>query len=195
MASALYLLKIHGDHSGQHSEVNLHFIGDNLTVGNVFINAMDLIESFATGALADFLACVPTTYQVERLSAIAILPQGGVERTQEFQDGDMPGQAAGHAASNQLCPVIRLIPPTGTKSAGRFFMPCISEGDINANVPQAGWLSNINGFVNNIMPLAGTSSITWTVAVYSRKLNTYVAANAYDTSSIVGVQRRRARPY
>lgn len=195
MADELYLFKIHGNHSGQHSECGIHMHGSNLTADNVYVNATDLIASWENIPEGDFISLMPESYEIERYTAKRVVPAGGIEVVKELQDGDRPGSSGPQAASNQLCPVIRLIPPMGVVSAGKFFLPCIAESDINANVVQAGWIANLASLMANILTNFGSGAITWQAAVYSRKLGTYADALTFDTSGTIGFQRRRARPY
>jgi hypothetical protein len=195
MADELYLLKVHGNHAGQHSEMGIYFHGSNLTLGEIVDNAIDLLDGFETNVLGPLLDILPASYEVERMSARRITPAGGVEMVKQYQDGDGPGTVAGGAASNQLCPVVRLIPPMGTKSAGRFFLPAIAESDIAANIPVAGWTTRLATLMAAMLTNIGMGSIVWLVAVYSTKLGTYVDAVTYDTSPTVGFQSRRNRPH
>jgi len=195
MADELYLLKVHGNHAGEHSEVGMYFHGSNLVAGEVVDNALDLLASFLSIGLPEFRDMCPTTYHVERISARRISPSGGVEMVTQFQDGAQPGTRSGGAASNQLCPVVRLIPPMGTKSAGRFFLPAIAEGDIDGNIVTAGWTTNLTTLMTNLLTNIGSGSIIWLLAVYSTLHDSYVDAVNYDTSPTVGFQRRRNQPH
>lgn len=195
MADELYLLKVHGNHAGQHSEMGLYYHGSNLTLGEVYDNAKDLIASWETALENEFLALMPESYYIERITARRIVPSGGVEACSQKQDLSSGGQSGPTASSNQLCPVVRLIPPMGTKSAGRFFLPAIAESDIAANIVSAGWTANLATFMGTFFSNIGLGAIVWLPAVYSTKNNTYVDAVTYDTSPTVGWQRRRDRPH
>jgi len=195
MADELYLLKIHGLHGGQHSEVGMHFHGSNLTLDETFENARDLVASFVAGPLDPFTACLPASYEVKRVSARREVPVKGVEYNQDFQVGDWPGQLGTEAASNQLCPIVRLIPPMAMTTAGRFFLPCIGESEINANTPSAGWITAVGDFMDSIISNFGSGSIVWLNACYSKKTGVYLNTVTYDFSSTVGWQMKRAKPH
>jgi hypothetical protein len=195
MADELYLLKVHGNHSGQHSEVGMYFHGFNLTANDTFENAKDLVLSWQSNCLNDWCGMLPASYEVDRLSARRVQPAGGVEFNQEFQDAFAAGTLGAAAASNQLCPLVRLIPPMGVVSAGKFFLPCIAESEINANTPSAGWIAALATYMGDIFSNFGTGSIGWINAVYSTKLQTYADTVTFDTSSTIGWQKRRAKPY
>lgn len=195
MADELYLLTIHGNHSGQHNEVGQYFHASNVTAGDTYETARDLVASWENNPINDWLGMLPQSYEIDRLSARRISPAGGIIYNREMQDGFAQGTLGAAAASNQLCPLIRLIPPMGVVSAGKFFLPCIAESEINANTPSAGWVAAVATYMGDILSNFGITGIIWLSAVYSTKLNTFADTVTFDTSSTVGWQRRRARPY
>lgn len=195
MATELYELRISGNHTTEYWENVLHFRGSNLSAGDVIVNARDLLDSFEASAQSAFCDLLPSTAAVNRLTAKRVDVGGGIEVVKQFQIGDSPGAVSGGASAQQLCPCIRLIPPMGTKSAGRFFLPCIAEADIENNAPQAGWITNLGALMTILLANFGTGTIEWQLAIYSRKNDSYTLALGYDTSPIVGWQRRRQRPF
>lgn len=195
MASELYQLRVSGAHTTEYWENVMYFQGDNLSAGDVIHNAKDLAESFQSEVLPAYLDLLPGTVQVLRLTAKRQDVAGGVDITIPFQLGDQPGAVAGGASGMQLCPIVRLIPPMGTKSAGRFFLPAIAESQIANNTPSSTWITNLGALMTITLAGFATTAITWTQAIYSRKLIQYHKAMSYDTSPVVGFQRRRQRPY
>lgn len=195
MATELYQLRVQGRHSQEYNECVMYYVGENLTAGDVIVNARDLVGQWITDALGPWLDLFPTSYQVERVTGKRQDAAGGVEITTQFQLGAQPGTVSGGASAQQLCPIVRWIPPLNTKSAGRNFLPCIAEVDIDAGRPIASWFTRLNSFTAVVLGGFSAGTITWTQAIYSRSLNTYVKAIAHDESPIVGWQRRRQRPY
>jgi hypothetical protein len=195
MATELYQLRVQGRHQQEYNECVLFFVGENLAAGDVFVNANSLLAGFGITILPDWLALFPATYQVERLSAKRQSAAGGVELTTQYQIGTQPGTVSGAASAQQLCPIVRWIPPMGTKTAGRTFLPCIAESDIDANAPIAGWFTRLATVANAMLSTFSAGGIDWTIGVYSRKHDSFVKALTYDTSPIIGWQRRRQRPY
>lgn len=193
MASDFYQLRVQGLHQTEYNECVMYFRGDNLTAADYITNAGDLASSFETDVKSLWLACLPASYALGRLSAKKASAGGGgtVDRQQTLASS--VGTVSGGAASQQLCPVVRLIPPMGVKTAGKIFMPCIAESMIGANVVTAGWLTAIANLMASLMGGFGPGSITWTQQVFSKKNGTFADVLAFDTSPIVGFQRRRQR--
>lgn len=195
MASELYRLNIQGRHAQEYNECTMYYVGDNLTAGNALVNARDLVNNWFGECMGAWLDLFPTTYQVERLTACRQDVGGGIEVVHQFQLGDQIGTVSGGASAQQLCPIVRWIPPINVKSAGRNFLPCIAEADINSNQPIASWFTRLQSFTTIVIAGFVGGSITWTQAIYSRNLNQYHKAMGADTSPIIGWQRRRQRPY
>jgi hypothetical protein len=195
MATELYQLRVSGRHGLEYNECVFYYIGENLAAGDVIVNAKDLLTQWVATLQPLWLDLFPSTYQLDRLTAKRQDVAGGVDVVTQYQAGAVLGSISGEANSNQLCPIIRWIPPMGTKSAGRNFLPCIAESDIDNNIVTAGWLANVDAFGDAAIAGFGAAGITWTQAVYSRKLNLYHKAQDFDTSPIVGWQKRRQRPY
>lgn len=194
MATELYRLKISYNHNSEFCENVIFFIGENLSAGDVIHNAKDLISNFNNNGLTPLLDLLPNTVYLDRLTCCRQDVAGGIEVVFQYDWQANQGSVSGNASSMQLCPIIRLIPPINTKSAGRFFLPAIGESDINANIVQAGWLSRAATMMSIFLAGMNDGSITWTIAIYSRKNTSFVKAIDWDTSPIVGWQNRRRRP-
>lgn len=193
MATDYYQLRVQGLHQTEYNECVMFFKGVNLTAASYMENAEDLVLAWQ-GSIADsWAAMFPISYQTLRVSAKKASAGGGGEFTVMNQFGDAEGVVSGGAASQQLCPVVRLIPPTGVKSAGRIFLPCIAESQVASNVVNSTWLTNLASLMTNLKGPFQQSSIDWSLAIYSRKNNVFSDMMAYDTSPIIGFQRRRQR--
>lgn len=197
MSTELYQLRIQGLNQQEYNECVVYCQGDNLSAGDVIVNAKDLLNSWETNVKTQWLDMLPSSYNLMRISAKRQdTAAGGVGVDTQYQYGTELGAQTGVAQVQQLCPIVRLIPPMGVKSAGRFFLPCISEGDIAANVPAAGWVTRLTALmVQWVQNNFGAGSISWQLAIYSRKLDQFHRALDFDTSPVIGWQRRRQRPY
>lgn len=195
MATELYTLNLIGRHQQEYNECVMYFVGSNLTAGDVIPNARDLIVSFQTNCLGPWLDLFPATYQLERLVARRTVPKFGVDVMQQYQQNQAPGTVSGGASAQQLCPIVRWIPPTGVKSAGRNFLPCIAESQIANNQPNATWIANLASFASAVLTDFGANAISWQIAIYSRLHQTYSTVMDYDTSPVVGWQKKRQRPF
>lgn len=195
MAVDHYQLRIIGLHETQYNEVVCHWRGTNLTAADYIANADDLCQTWDDGMKGFWLDLMPQTYQLLRLTAKKASPGGGGEASLQYQVGTQVGNVSGGAASQQLCPVVGLIPPMGIKSAGRMFLPSIPESMIASNVVTAGWLSVVASLMGISMSGHSFSSITWDQAIYSRKNVSFAEVVDYTTSPIVGFMRKRQRSY
>jgi len=193
MATDYYRLRVQGLHQTEYNEVVMHFKGENLTAADYRANAIDLLSSWSSTPLGDFIAMLPSSYQLLRISASKASVGGGSEASEQFTFGANPGGRSGGAASQQLCPIVRLIPPMGIKTAGRMFLPCVAEIDVAANVLSATFLSNLGTYMSDVMTNFGTGAISWTQVIFSRKTGVFSDVVSYDTSPIIGFQRRRQR--
>lgn len=193
MATELYELSVEGIHNGQFVENVMHFVGDNLTANDTWESGYDLLHSWETNIVSLWQACLPQSYQVTRTTARRILVKPSVVAHTQYQMGDLPGTGATDAASYQLCPSVFLVPPLGVKSGGRVFMPAISVVDINGNVYASGYVANINALFTAMTANFGTGSITWQMAILSRKLGTYALVKAWGLSPVIGFQSRRRK--
>jgi len=193
MATDYYRLRVQGLHQTEYNECVMHFKGTNLTAADYRANAIDLLEAWNTNLRDPWLAILPSSYQLLRITASKASAGGGSEASIQFTFGTQVGVRSGGAASQQLCPIIRLIPPMGTKSAGRIFLPAVAESDANANVLSSTFLSNVDAYMADAIGGFSFSAITWSQAIYSRKNSSFDDVISYDTSPVIGFQRRRQR--
>lgn len=193
MATDFYRLRVQGLHQTEYNECVMHFKGVNLDAAEYLVNARDLVLAWLSDITGVWAAMFPVSHQTLRVSASKASAGGGAEVSQQYALGGQPGTQSGGAAAQQLCPVVRLIPGMGVKTAGKIFLPCIAEGDINANVVTGGWTDRLSDLMAPLIDGFSTTSITWSIVVYSRKNSTFSDALTYDTSPIIGFQRRRQR--
>jgi hypothetical protein len=193
MATDYYRFRMQGLHQTEYNECVMHFRGTNLTAADYIPNAGDLLLSIENNVLGPWLDMFPTSYEVLRMSAAKASVGGGGEVNTLYQVGEAPGTVSGGAASQQLCPVVTLIPTMGTKTAGKIYLPCIAESQIAANAVNSTWQTNLGLLMAPMIAGFGISSIIWDLVVYSRKNNTFTKIVDYSISPVVGFQRKRAR--
>lgn len=193
MAVDFYQLRVKGLHETQFNECVMHFRGTNLTAADYVQNANDLVNAFNDALKTSWLNMLPSTYQLLRLTAKKASPGGGAEVSAQYDFGSAPGNVAGGAAAQQLCPAIILIPAMGIKTAGKIFLPAIAETQIANNAPGGMWFSNLNSLMVDMLTGFSFSSILWDLVIYSRKNASFGEVLDYSTSPIIGFQRRRQR--
>lgn len=194
MATELYELSVQGNVNGQFNESVMHFIGDNLTANETMANGEDLLNSWQTNIGSLWLPLLPTTYQLDRIAARRVVPIGSNVPHLQYQKGSNPGTATGSCCGYQLCPTVFLIPPMGTKSGGKVFMPAISTARVNSNVYTPLYLTQINTLFNAMATNFGTSAITWVQGIFSRKNLSYSHVMGHTLSARFGFQGRRRKP-
>lgn len=195
MANAAYLLSVTGTHYNQFVENVLCFIGDTADGTQPLTEGRDLIDAFQANAQAEFCSCLPPTYTLDRYSARCVSPPGpgNVAHLQVINSGIVGTDGTG-AVSENLCPVVNLVPPMGIKSQGRIYMPCVAKSSIDNNQFVAGYRTAINAFIGVMRGGMVNSSITWKLGIYSKKNGTAALALAQSLSAAIGFQGRRRRP-
>lgn len=194
MATENYLLSVQGTTQASYNQCVMCFQSAGLSSTDTLDAGRDLISAFIGHAQALWLQCLPNSYQVTALTARRAFPHPSATAVKQFQFGTQTGSAGANSTSLSLCPSIFLVPPMGTKSGGRVFMPCVSDGDYLNNAPAAGYLANIGlVFGAMITGLAG-SGTNWKLAIYSRRNGSAALALTFGISSRIGFQGRRRKP-
>jgi len=171
----------------------MFFKGTNLDVADYLVNARDLLLSWTSEMAGVWKAMFPVSHQTLRISACKDSSGGSGELSQQYPTGTQAGDQSGGSASQQLCPVVRLIPTMGVKTAGKIFLPCIAESDVNANVVVDDWKDRLSYLMSPMIDGFAQGTITWSLVINSRKLSTFSEVITYDISPIIGFQRRRQR--
>lgn len=194
MATETYQLSVQGVSAQERNEVVMHFQSDNVTANETYTNGKSLITSWMTNVAPNFLACLPSTYYIDRVAARRANPKPSAVPHEQFDQGSQSGGRGGSVVGNQTCPVIFLVPPMGTKSGGRIFMPCVDDASIISNAYQTAYIASIVSYMNLQIANFGVSGIHWQQVIYSRKHNTSVHVLAYNLSPRIGFQKRRRSP-
>lgn len=195
MSNATYALTVTGTHYNQFLENVFHFQGDLATGTDSFSEGQDLVNSFIGGAQNELAACLPPTWQLDRYTTRCVLPAGPSNGYhQQVINDAIVGTFGTGAVSENLCPVMNLIPPMGVKSQGRIYMPCIAKTAIDNNQFTAGYVTAINAYFDALIAGISASATTWKLAIYSKTLGTSSLALAHSLSAAIGFQGRRRKP-
>lgn len=195
MANATYLLSIIGTCGGEFCENVMAFQGDLADGSNTYAESQDLVEAFQNAEEVPWLACLPATYQLRRYEARIAEPAKNSNRYHRDRTPDNKIGTAGSAAqSDNLCPSISLIPPMGIKSAGRVFMPSIDKTSIANNQYTSGYIADLHNVFDDMIAGFTASTITWKLAIFSRKTGTSSRAQATVISPAIGFQGKRRKP-
>lgn len=194
MAIGLYRVEIRGNLQGQFRENVLHMRLDPEPSANPFDTANAIALALNTTFRPLWLNMLPADYTLDALLVRRLGPTGGPYAIIDYPPATEIGTLGGDAASQQLCPCVTLIPPMGTKSAGRVFLPAVDKAQIQLNVYTAGYRTKVSNFFTPIIAGFSVSGGTCTLAIFSRKTNTSSNVTTFNLSPALGYQRKRARP-
>jgi hypothetical protein len=194
MATENYLLSIQGSVSGQYNECVLCFQSAGLSSVDTLGEGGDLINSFIAHGQALWLAMMPASYFLDVLQARRAFPKPSAVAHAQNQNFAVPGTRGSNATSYNLCPAIFLIPPMGTKSGGRTFLPAVAQGDVVNNTYLAAYLTAINNFFTAAIAGFAGSGTNWHLAIFSRKNVSASLVASFSPSLRLGFQGKRRKP-
>lgn len=194
MPDELHRVEWRGQLGGQFRENVMYFRILGATNDTPYDNANQLLAFINSSLKASFLAALPGEYELDAILARRIKPTPGNYAAVDYEPHTQSGSRSGGVVSEQLCPCVTMIPPMGTKSGGRIFLPAVSKTDIQKNVPLAGYVTVVNTMMAAFVAGGSVAGGTASIAIYSRKLNTVSAVMSYHLSPVLGYQRRRSHP-
>jgi len=194
MANRCYQLSIEGVLGASYRANILHFQSAGTVDTDTVAAAESLCSAFDASLKALWLATLPASYQLINLAArrVDMLPSATAYLT--YGVGSTIGTRGSNGCGQQTCPSIFLIPTMGVKSGGRIFWPSIPDGDLVTSSFSAGWQTAVNAVLTAAIAGITAAGITWTLAVYSRKLNLISNIASHTFSPVVGFQSRRRKP-
>lgn len=193
MATENYLLSIQGVVGQSYQECILCFQSTGLSSTDTLDSANDLITAWRNHAEIFWQAITSIDYQILLYSARRAFPSPSATAYQQLDVGDAAG-SMGKVTALNVCPAVHLIPPMGTKTGGRVFLPSAGDDAVIDNILQAGYLADITSFFNVCITGLAGSGTNWKLAIYSRKNVSAALALAFVPSSRVAFQSRRRKP-
>ncbi len=194
MSTENYLLSVQGVAQTSYNECVMCFQSAGLSSSDTLDAAGDLCNAWQTHAMSAWVACLPDTYQVLRIAARRAFPTPSAEAHLSFPVGTWLGTGGADGTSLSLCPAVFLVPPMGTKSGGRIFMPAIFKGAISNNTYAGGYVTLIDTLLGVLTAGLAGSGTNWKLAVYSRKNVSASLVNTWVLSPRIGFQGRRRKP-
>lgn len=194
MATENYLLSIYGTSFLSYQENVLCFQSAGLSSTDTIDSANDLINAFRTHLESLWLDCIPGSSYVTGYSAMRAFPKPSATAWQMLAPGSVGGNQAGSAGAVNVCPAVHLIPPMGTKTGGRVFMPAPATDQVVNNAYDAAYVAAIDALFANALSGAAGSGTNWKLAIYSRVNQSASLALAYNLSNRIGFQGRRRKP-
>lgn len=194
MANRCFQLSVEGVLTASYRANILHFQSAGTVDTDTLAAGESLCAAFNTSLKALWLATVPSSYSLVTLQArrVDLKPSATAYLTAGV--GTDVGTRGSNACGQQTCPSIFLIPTMGVKSGGRIFWPTIPDGDLVTSSYSAGWMTAVNAFLTAALAGITSGGITWTLCVYSRKLNLISNIASHTFSPVVGFQGRRRKP-
>lgn len=194
MATETYELRVSGYNNLEWNECVLNFQSTDVVANDTLENAENLCTSWDTAIKGLWLGCLPNTYALNRLAARRVVPKVSAVGHRQYDLGTQTGTLGADASTEQLCPCIFTIPPMGTKSGGKIFMPCVGQGEIQNNQYTAGYVTAINALMAAQITLFGVSGVHWRLVIHSRKVGSVVNVLAWQLSPLIGFQGKRRLP-
>lgn len=195
MATETYELRVHGMNDFSYRETVLHFSGVGVASADTLAAGESLISGWIANLETLWLATLPDSYSVIEYQARRTTPKPSAVAQQNFTMQAVPGVRTGPSIGQQLCPVMFLIPTMGTKSGGKIFWPAMAKGDVVTNAYLAAWKTAASNWFVAAKAGFTQSGITWTIVIFSRKLQTTsVATNAVFSPVFGFLEARRVPP-
>lgn len=194
MANRVFQLEVQGTLLSSYRENVLHFQSSGTNDNDTLAAAESLVNGWHTAIRTLWLATLPATYSISRLAArrVGLKPSAVGRRFYGF--GAQPGTRGSDATAEQTCPSVFLVPTMGVKSGGKIFWPAIPQGDIVQSALASSWQTVADSCIAAMISGFTNAGITWTLCVYSRKLNTISNVASHSYSAVIGFQGRRRKP-
>lgn len=194
MATRIYQLNIEGVLQASYRQTTLHFQSGGTNDNDTVAAGESLLAAFNTSAMTNFLATLPGNYNVVRMTArrVALNPSAGT--CMYYGVGLKTGTRGTDGTGQQTCPSVFLVPTMGVKSGGKIFWPTIPQADLVQSTPSTAWQTAVNTFLAGIIAGITSAGITWTLGVYSRKLQTVSNVASHSMSPVVGFIGKRRKP-
>jgi hypothetical protein len=194
MANRCYQLAVEGCLNFSYRALILHFQSAGTNDADTVAAGVSLTNAFDASLKTLYLATLPASCSLVMLSArrVDLKPSATIRKS--YGPGSTFGSRGSNGTGQQTCPAIFLVPTMGVKSGGKIFWPTIPQGDLVTSSPSSAWQTAVNAFLTAAIGGITSGGITWTLCVYSRKLNTMSNIASHSFSPVVGFQGKRRKP-
>jgi len=194
MANRAFAISIQGVLQASYRETVLHFQTTGSNDNDTLAATESLVNGWHTAVRALWLATLPPSYFLIRLEARRVGLKPSAEGRRYYGIGTQPGTRGLNGTGQQTCPSIFLVPTMGTKSGGRIYWPTIPQGDLIQSSYVAGWQTAVDAAIAAMVSGFTNAGITWTLCIYSRKLNSISNVASHQYSPVIGFQGKRRKP-
>jgi len=194
VANRCFQLSVQGVLLNSYREITTHFASTGTNDNDTVAAGDSLIAGWNTTIKTLFLATLPSSYMLQRLEARRVDLKPSFVSHKFYNTGTAAGSRGSDATGQQICPSAFLVPTMGVKSGGKIFWPAIPQSDVVQNSLVGAWVTAADAAIAAMITGFTNSGITWTMCVYSRKLNTIANIASHHWSPLIGFQSRRRKP-
>jgi len=196
MATHTYQLIPTFNCAGQFAQSIWHYQFDDAGFVTTKSAASALIDAFDSARRTALRACLPSDTTLIAYRARQIQATGGFNAYLPISSSNA-GTRTGTQSASALNPVVVHYPLTPSHGRGKWFIPGISESDIQDGRYSTTYLSAITTQLATLfdpVTLSGGGNPTATFGWYSRGANAFRTPVLSLLSFNLGIQRRRMRP-
>jgi hypothetical protein len=193
LANRCYALTIEATLNNVYRANVLHFQSTGTNDNDTLAAGESLVTGWGASIMASWLATLPPTYGLFRLSARRVDLKPSAVAHKYYGAGLQVGTLASDCTATQTCPTIFLVPTMGAFSGGKIFWPAIPQGYMTNSRPLTTWQTPVDACIAAMITGFTSSSINWTLCVFSKKHNTISSVISHSYSPFVGfLLKRRA---
>lgn len=196
MAERTYILAPSFLTAGQFAQSIWHYSFDDSGFTTTKGAAQALISAFDAASRTMLRACLPGDVTLTSYRARLMVGQGGFDAFQKISSTNA-GSRSGTQSASGINPVAIFYPLNPAHGRGRWFIPGISETDIEDGRFTGAYITAVNtqlGTMFDDLTLTGGGSPVAKFGWYSRSANAFRLPVRNQLSMNVGTQRRRMRP-
>lgn len=198
MASRVYQMVISTNVAGQFCQSIFHWKFEDSGYTSTFAAAQALNERFIATKAGSLKNCCPTATSFLSFKSRLVQASGGFEHIAPIAAGET-GNRPGDVSVSGLSAVVVFYPSTNSPIRGRWFIPGLSDTDVEGGILTEDYKSDLATSLNTVfdpMTLVGGGAPEATFCLYNRVAKLpYTGDISWLLSDKVGTQRRRQRPY
>lgn len=196
MAAHIYQLVPSFNCAGQFAQSVFHYEFDDAGFTTTKEAAASLISAFDTARRTSLRGCLPSDTTLISYRARAINSPGGFNAYVPITATNT-GTRGGTQSASALNPVVVHFPLVPSQGRGKWFIPGVSETDVNSGRFTSGYVNAITTILSTLfdpLTLTGGGGPTATFGWYARSATAFRQPTNSQLSLNLGTQRRRMRP-
>src|SRR5215471_14675486 len=125
MSNTIHQLSIDGVDIASYRSTVLYFLATGANDNDTLSSTEALVNGWVASLQNLWLGTLPSSYNITQLRARRSAFKPSYVAHKKYNVGNLPGTRSGSSTSQQLNPVLFLVPTMGTKSGGKIFWPSI----------------------------------------------------------------------